>query len=109
MCVIRRTGGGFVHQCPGCNQLHWIVVGDDGHRWDGDLERPTFWPKFQNMSTGYSPMDKQQFHRHCSYYIVGGVIQFDADCTHPYAGKSMPMPEVPYTFLTGGPVAKAVA
>lgn len=84
--------------CPGCQMLHTFYVGPTPDAngkvvaYNGQVSAgPTF-------SGILSTLEHPQAARHgpaCAFAIVKGVIGFAADCRHPLAGKSVPLPSFP--------------
>jgi hypothetical protein len=87
----QATGYCLVHYCPGCEQLH-LVFYDQGWTFNGDVESPTFTPSFNH---GWSARPTR---RCCHYVLTAGVLHYQPDCTHPLAGKSVPLPDLPADF-----------
>jgi Family of unknown function (DUF6527) len=86
--------------CPGCEVmfpgstgLHMLPVNTTEHSpswtWDGNLEQPTLSP---SILTGRGT-DKT-----CHSFLRSGVLEFLSDCTHPLAGTSAPLPDLPQWF-----------
>lgn len=104
-------GGGPTFWCPGCQQLHRILVdgvSEAGPRWqwNGDAERPTITPSI--LVQGVVPLTDaeldayergeplpQPVPRVCHVFVTDGRIQFLGDCTHSLAGQTVPMPDLP--------------
>lgn len=75
------------YYCPGCKHIHG--VGKDMHKFNGDLEKPTFTPSLVN---NFIPGQM------CHSYITDGNIQFLDDCTHELKGQMVELPQIePYT------------
>ena len=102
-------GCDFTFYCPGCQEHHavWTKKRNDlGAIWsfNGSLEKPTFYPSL--LIRGKRPINGEEYQRImageklnipdrvCHSYIRDGLIQFLADCTHPLAGKTVPLPAV---------------
>lgn len=86
--------GGVYHtwafHCPGCGHLHvYHTEHPRGHTWNfnGDLEKPTFTPSLLNTAPDHAN-PKQ---RRCHLFVTNGNIVYCGDCTHDYAGKTIPM------------------
>lgn len=75
------------HWCPGCDQVHPIP--DEGWTFSGNQESPTFTPSVKH-TWGSKPGS-----RCCHYFVTDGVIHYCSDSTHPMAGRSLPLPELP--------------
>lgn len=95
--VLRRSTTGYLHWCPACEEMHQLP--DAGWTFDGNLERPTFRPSFKHESRDPKLQGLDSPWKHsphvCHYNLVGGVLMFVGDCTHAYAGKSVPLPDLP--------------
>ena len=105
----RIAGGGFSYWCQGCEEMHAV---NSGWKFDGNLEAPTFSPSVKVTSGHYSPGWKgpdcwctynaahpdnpSGFKCSCCHTLIkGGMVQFLGDCTHPLAGQTLPMPNLP--------------
>lgn len=99
-----HENAGWMHWCPGCNQVHAIAVEhpfSNGAKWtfNGDLHRPTFSPsvkiKIGPMPT--VPADRPDAGKVfiCHYHIRSGVIEYCSDCTHSLSGQKVPLPLPP--------------
>lgn len=112
--------GGLMFWCPGCDGAHMIKYGTGpGPRWgwNGDAERPTFTPSIMVRSTkltekgkaaldawrkaGYPKQDDafESVPTICHSFVTAGQIQFLGDCTHELAGKTVPLPDFPWSEL----------
>jgi len=90
------TTYGYHFQCPGCEEIHTVRVGDK-HGWtfNGDLERPTFHPSvlcWRNMFTGRTTPPE---YIRCHSFVLDGMIRFLGDCTHKLAGQTVPLGDLP--------------
>lgn len=116
--VLERTEeGNLMFECPGCGLGHIVYVGTGpGPRWtwNDSLEKPTFNPSLKVQWNGMTEAGKKRMEtfllergryptvdevpydlRHvCHSFIRDGQIEFLSDCTHPHAGKTLPLPEV---------------
>lgn len=92
--------------CPGCvgsgggTGLHMIPVEpttqSPSWEWNGDLEAPTLSPSIlTTWDTG-----KEKFV--CHAFLRDGVFEFLGDSTHEFAGKKVPLQELPTWFLSWG-------
>lgn len=101
---MRRIDGGYLVWCPGCKEAHIVAVEKslgNGARWsfNDDLRCPTFSPSLL-VKTGRAvvptyqpePDDPPEI---CHSFIRDGEWQYLSDCTHPLAGKTVPVPEWP--------------
>jgi len=83
--------------CPGCDQLHGIVVtgelpGDDTcWEWDRDEEHPTFSPSLLVTTKGYDGKPDTV----CHSFIRNGVWEFLSDSFHVWKGKKHDMVDLP--------------
>lgn len=82
-------------ECPACKISHAILTAcqdPDAKIWkfNGDLERPTFYPAVLAPSideaTGQPII--------CHFYVDLGRIRYLPDCTHELAGKQVELPEL---------------
>lgn len=102
---LRRGLGGYTHWCPACEESHPLP---DSWRFDGNLESPTFTPSFkhegilvekdeQGRWTGDWVRDAagKTIPFVCHYILTNGILNYCGDCTHSYAGKSIPLPDLP--------------
>jgi hypothetical protein len=84
--------------CPGCNGLHWFRAksekNPDGWVFDGNMECPTV-----SSSILVTWGDSVPPGRRCHLYLVGGQLKFLGDCSHAFAGQTMPLPDIPEKFL----------
>lgn len=99
------TNGGLLFWCPGCDRAHQVRVGDGpGPRWgwNGSADRPTFTPsilvQYEHWvppASAENPDPGPQTKRTdiCHSFVTDGRIQFLADCTHAFAGQTVPLPE----------------
>ena len=89
----------YLFWCPACDQAHAYYVKPwtaccgidkdrkllyrDGPVWEmtGTLDRATFRPSLLFPDKG------------CHIYVTDGQIQYLPDCTHAYAGKTIPIPD----------------
>jgi len=97
---LRKTSVGYVHWCPGCEEVHSIrTVGDrPPARWDfdGNLDKPTFSPSVKiTWGKMADPSGDWPEGGCCHYFIRSGVVEFCSDSTHSLAGKKVPLPEWP--------------
>lgn len=87
--IIGSNGRGLAYWCQGCDEAHVIHVGEgDGPRWDwdGNRDAPTFSPSVLCRAGK----------RICHTFVRGGMVEFLSDCTHSFAGQTLPIPPWPY-------------
>lgn len=102
---LRRLKGAYGHWCLGCGELHGLP---DSWQFNGDLENPTFSPSFKHEGvetikdangewTGEWKRDASgnTIPFICHYIVTNGNIAYCSDSSHDYAGKTIPMPELP--------------
>lgn len=81
--------------CPGCDEAHRYAVnapaGEPSWTFSGDMDSPTFSPSLLMRSTR-GPAHRPHV---CHLFLRDGQLQFLQDCTHPLAGKTVPLPELP--------------
>lgn len=109
----------LLYWCQGCGHEHRIQYGEGtGPRWtwDGNVDKPTFSPSVlvtginQDMDDAtqaaydefvskpggtYAALADPRFRTVCHTFIVAGMVQFLGDCTHEFAGQTLPLPELP--------------
>lgn len=98
--VLRREGHYRVptheHWCPACKRLHGYAVEQpfpsNNACWtfDGNGDCPSFQP---SMNIGSGPFPDGRIER-CHYFVTAGMIQYQADCTHEFAGQTLPLPDI---------------
>lgn len=76
--------------CPGCKRDHTI---DDGWKFNGDKESPTFNPSI-DFTGGRYDEDENYIKLHCHSFVWDGKIHFLGDCSHGLAGQTVELPEV---------------
>ena len=96
--VLRSSGGGYAHMCPGCRGMHYITVDRPNHcgaRWsfDGNLDAPTFSPSVNISIPADAEGQRDPFR--CHYFLRAGMIEFLGDCTHALAGQTVALPHLP--------------
>lgn len=84
----------YYFRCPGCNDLHQVVVDKSEPQpvWEfnGDVEKPTFSPSvLARLRFGDEPTD-----RVCHSFVRDGQIRFLSDSTHNLAGQTVALPEI---------------
>ena len=96
--------------CPACDGAHAIPVNRPGAwTWDGDVEKPTFSPSLLVQSGHYAPGHEGECwctynaeHKDdpspctcgvCHSVVRAGMIEFQSDCTHSLAGKTVEIPD----------------
>lgn len=106
---LRRYTGGYMHWCPACEEMHPLP--DSWNFQNKDLDKPTFTPSFmhsglkRNMVDGkwvgegrnawlYDAQGKS-IPEICHYILTDGILNFCSDCTHSFAGQSVPLPKLP--------------
>lgn len=97
VCHQDGTLYGIRFDCPGCNEPHVVpVTGSNAWGFNSDFDRPTLTPSIlvyphaillDDGTTGQS-------HR-CHSFVRDGRIEFLGDCTHPLAGKTVDLTELP--------------
>lgn len=90
----KQRGIGLWLWCPGCNEAHrpQVVDSDNGSEPDG----PTWqWNGRKDEGFGIEPSLMVRGTFTCHSFIRNGHWQFLPDCTHPLAGKTVPMVPLP--------------
>ena len=111
-------GGGLMYWCQGCEETHVVYTGQGtGPRWsyNGNPNAPTFKPSVLvrggHFAPGWSGKDcwctvdwekkypgkpKPRFKcNRCHTFITDGLVQFLSDCSHQFAGQTLPLPDLP--------------
>lgn len=94
--LVKIAGDRLGYWCQGCESSHHVRVKKSPETphpcwtWDGDIDAPTFSPSV--LCTYKAPGDKSV----CHTFIKAGMVQFLGDCTHSFAGKTVPLPDWPY-------------
>ncbi len=109
-------GGGLSYWCQGCKGHHMIRYGEGpGERWgwNGDVDAPTFTPSVLTTNGHYlnthvpgarcwciyNAEYPEQAHpftcQRCHTFIRNGMVEFLSDCTHEFAGQTLPLPDLP--------------
>ena len=103
------SGQGYSFWCPGCQEAHSVsVTGPGGWGFNGDLNRPTFHPSIKvtgkqtekdehGQWTGRWKVDAdgKALDRVCHSFVKNGQIEYQSDCTHALAGKTVALPTFP--------------
>jgi len=94
---LRKVQGGYMHQCPGCDEMHVIYTDhkNPNHNWEfnGDLEKPTFNPSVKITIPECTDPDFKSDRTCCHYFIRDGMIEFCSDSTHALSGQKVKLPE----------------
>lgn len=112
-----RDGEDFLtYWCQGCEASHTVHIGS-GYgprwRWNGSADAPTFEPSVFIRTGHHVPGVKLMPDGRCGFcvsaeedghptlcsvchtFIRDGRVQFLPDCTHRYAGQTLPLPDLP--------------
>lgn len=112
--LLRLDGGLLAFYCPGCRMHHAF---NSGWTFDGNMDAPTFSPSilvgpWWRMPHGwdYESASRDEngdlklasdgvhtlgaFEARCHSFVRSGMIEFLSDCTHEFAGKTVPMVDV---------------
>lgn len=80
--------------CPACRCQHGVTLKprfENGWDWNQSLDSPTLAPSILINYGGYPPDGRPDI---CHSYVRDGTIQFQLDCSHPMAGKTVPLPPI---------------
>lgn len=88
MRLVERCTDGWLFWCPGCGEPHRF---SDGWAFSGTPESPTFQPSLAVL--GFNP-DGSRGPNRCHLFVTAGRIQYQQDCVHLLAGKTVPMETV---------------
>lgn len=86
---LRKTKGGLMFFCPACNTAHGITLGRNGWQWDNSEDKPSFSPSLYSVAGDLK----------CHCFVREGRIEYLNDSTHELRGKSVDMPDWPFTGL----------
>lgn len=108
--VLRRQVEAYSHWCPACKMLHQLP---DRLTFDGNLDSPTFTQSLWHSGVrklnvnGYWSGKWARTPSVCHYVLTAGMLNFCDDCTHDMAGKSVPIPTLPWWLAFKKPTDKA--
>lgn len=111
-------GGGVLFWCPGCEEMHQVIVeGPGAWGYNGNPNAPTFTPSVLVRNGHYVPGQEGKdcwctFEKRtgrkagfkcsvCHSFVTDGRIQFLSDCTHPLAGQTVDLPDLPQHLMDG--------
>lgn len=92
--LIKGAGDGWVFYCPACEEKH--VVPNASWGFNGNLDKPSFahsvsirgWFTREHKTRLRNPGEGDDV---CHVTISEGSLVYAADCTHDFAGKTIPM------------------
>jgi hypothetical protein len=90
----KASHGIYLHWCPGCNSYHGIWT---------DPEFPCEYNGKKSCWTFNGSQEKPHFHPsinivgQCHYYLHDGILKYQPDCKHKFAGLEIPLP--PFDFV----------
>jgi hypothetical protein len=90
MKIQLTDGGDALFDCPGCGQLHIVYLNTLGRphwTYNGAPAAPTFRP---SIAVHWTEFDQPKV---CHSFVTEGKIEFCGDSTHPFAGKTLELPE----------------
>lgn len=114
-----KTATGYRFWCPGCKDTHEFWTDKPGgFNWsfNGNVDKPTFSPSLLirtgHYATGHKPGEscwctynaehpdkKSPFECGvCHLFLESGMLKFLSDCTHPLAGQTVELPNLPEKF-----------
>ena len=73
--------------CPACNTSHGITLGRNGWSWNENEDKPTFNPSLYSVNGELK----------CHCFVKDGRIEYLADSTHDLRGKSVELPDWPFS------------
>lgn len=82
----RTVGNGVEYSfyCPGCRQMHTFPVRPGGWKFNGNFDRPSFFP-----SLLYATKKPR-----CHLNLVAGQIHYCSDCDHELVGQTVLVPNL---------------
>ncbi len=84
---LRKTQGGIIFWCPACNSGHEVKLGRNGWNWNNRDDLPTITPSV------YVSVDDWK----CHCFVRDGRIEYLNDSTHDLRGKSVELPDWPFS------------
>lgn len=113
--AILTTDGRLIWWCPACKSHHGVPVkgGDVPARdkeptwqWNGSEDRPTLSPSVKHTIPQYrdggGTQEPTRTDFICHYHIVNGRIEYQADCSHDFAGAHVDLDELQFPRLPLG-------
>lgn len=91
----------IAYWCQGCESCHAVRVnverdGWPAWTWDGNVDAPTFSPSVLVTYDWHGDDGEPDLPERCHTFIRGGIVEFLGDCTHKFAGQTLPLPDWPY-------------
>lgn len=76
----------LLYWCPGCKSRHTVVIeGPDALTWNGSYDSPTI---DENL-VRFGPRGSRY---RCHTLMTDGLLEFQADCSHALADRTVPLP-----------------
>lgn len=85
----------YSHWCTACQECHTFYIQDQGpEKWsfNGNVDRPTFSPSMKLYRIGKKKDEERTL---CHYILTDGVMNYCNDSPHAFAGKSVPLEDIP--------------
>lgn len=87
--ITRTAEGGkwLMFWCPGCGNAHCVAIAPERNSrgaqwtWNGSRDKPTLDPSILAQGEAYC----------CHSYVEKGEIRYLPDCTHKFAGQTLPL------------------
>ncbi len=89
----------LIYWCQGCEDTHQVRIRpapSPSWSWDGNADAPTFEPSVLTTYEGVDADDVDGLPSRCHTFIRAGMVQFLGDCSHRFAGQTLPLPDWPY-------------
>lgn len=89
--IVKHLGESIAYWCPGCKMCHSVPKA----RWsyNGDDIKPTLSPSVRHFYTLEDSVVTT-----CHYFIQQGYIVYCSDSPHEFAGKTVPMEDIPEDY-----------
>ena len=89
--ITATEDGWVIFYCPGCGLKHSVPNSGPFSKWEwnGNEQEPTLRPALM-VNQGQHDRALPQ----CHFYITAGKIEYQADCTHEFAGMIFEMEPV---------------
>lgn len=82
----------WLFYCPGCKTHMWFET--DRWTWDGNIEKPNVHPSILWTGACGTTIEPGGAEKRCHLFVENGHLRFLKDCTHEFAGKTIPMEEI---------------
>lgn len=85
--ILIETKKAYYFKCPACGWHYFPKSGPVVWKFNDSLTCPSFMPSMR-IKRGNPTSGDQAC---CHFFVTAGQIQFQADCTHGYKAKTLPL------------------